>query len=114
MFHNTIPFASYSPFEELFGGALHYLVRLSLSAPYSVSKFTIGKVKLMLAGLLNGNKFDVAVCDFLSASLNFSIKSYATVLFQHNVESALETASSARIELVTESLPTRSDQNAPL
>jgi glycosyltransferase involved in cell wall biosynthesis len=90
MFHNTIPFASYSPLEELFGGTLHYLLRLPLSAPYSVSKFTVGKVKLMLADWLNGKKFDVAVCDFLSASLNFSTKLHTpTVLFQHNVENVL-------------------------
>ena len=90
MFHNTIPLASYSHVEELFGGTLHYLLRLPLSAPYAVSKFTVGKVKWMLADWLNGKKFDVAVCDFLSASLNFSTKlDTPTVLFQHNVESAL-------------------------
>src|SRR5439155_5687316 len=35
-------------------------------------------------------RFEVAVCDFLSASLNFPVKlEIPTVLFQHNVESIL-------------------------
>jgi glycosyltransferase involved in cell wall biosynthesis len=40
--------------------------------------------------LVNGDRFDVAVCDFLAASLNFPRSSGTpTLLFQHNVESAL-------------------------
>ena len=69
---------------------LDYLWRLPKSAPYAVSKFTHPKVAKALAMKLSGNYFDVAVCDFLSASLNFpQTLRTPTVLFQHNVESSL-------------------------
>jgi glycosyltransferase involved in cell wall biosynthesis len=43
-----------------------------------------------VASSLREKKFDVAVCDFLSASLNFpETLATPTILFQHNVESAL-------------------------
>jgi glycosyltransferase involved in cell wall biosynthesis len=48
------------------------------------------KVKRLLADWAVERRFDVAVCDFLSASLNFPrALATPTVLFQHNVESAL-------------------------
>lgn len=67
-----------------------YLRRLRSRAPYAVTKFTSRKVQSKIAPLLSANRFDVAVCDFLAASLNFpgSLKT-PTVLFQHNVESSL-------------------------
>ena len=70
--------------------SLAYLGRLFQSAPFAVSKFTHRDVQNVLALWLEENRFDVAVCDFLSASLNFPRKlSTPTVLFQHNVESVL-------------------------
>ncbi len=70
--------------------ALDYLRRLTRAAPYSVTKFTSREVQSKVATLLTGGRFDVAVCDFLAASLNFpSVLETPTVLFQHNVESAL-------------------------
>lgn len=76
------------------GNALAQLVdylRLILQpAPFAVSKFTHPDVKRALASAMNSRNFDVAVCDFLSASLNFpAALSIPTVLFQHNVESSL-------------------------
>jgi polysaccharide biosynthesis protein PslH len=69
---------------------LDYLRRIAQSAPYAVSKFTHAKVARTVAGWLSSKRFDVAVCDFLSASLNFPRKLITpTVLFQHNVESSL-------------------------
>lgn len=69
---------------------LDYLRRLPSRAPYSVTKFTSGKVRRMIADWMRERRFDVAVCDFLSASLNFPrVLETPTVLFQHNVESAL-------------------------
>ena len=70
--------------------SLDYL-RLSFrSAPFAVSKFTHPKVKRCVASAMDAKRFDVAVCDFLSASLNFpDVLAIPTVLFQHNVESAL-------------------------
>lgn len=67
-----------------------YLGRMFHSAPFAVSKFTHADVRLAVASHLIGRRFDVAVCDFLSASLNFPEHlATPTVLFQHNVESAL-------------------------
>jgi glycosyltransferase involved in cell wall biosynthesis len=70
--------------------SLDYVRRVFQPAPFAVSKFTHPDVKRLIATGLAGNKFDVAVCDFLSASLNFPENLCTpTVLFQHNVETAL-------------------------
>ncbi len=70
--------------------ALDYLRRLPNSAPYAVTKFTDRRVVETLRDWLPANRFDVAVCDFLSASLNFPDQlPLPCVLFQHNVESSL-------------------------
>jgi glycosyltransferase involved in cell wall biosynthesis len=69
---------------------LDYLGRLFQPAPFAVSKFTHACVQRVVASWLRENKFDVAVCDFLAASRNFPEDlDTPTVLFQHNVESAL-------------------------
>jgi glycosyltransferase involved in cell wall biosynthesis len=69
---------------------LDYLRHLFSRAPYAVTKFTASEVRHLLAGWIDERRFDLAVCDFLAASLNFP-RELATpsVLFQHNVESAL-------------------------
>ncbi len=70
--------------------SLDYLGHLFQLAPFAVSKFTHADVQRVVASWLRENKFDVAVCDFLSASRNFPENlAIPTVLFQHNVESAL-------------------------
>jgi polysaccharide biosynthesis protein PslH len=70
--------------------ALDYVGRVFQQTPFAVSKFTHPKVQREVAVCLTEGKFDVAVCDFLSASRNFPDKlETPTVLFQHNVESAL-------------------------
>jgi polysaccharide biosynthesis protein PslH len=72
--------------------ALDYLRRLPNAAPYAVSKFSDAAVMQTLRQWLPGNRYDVAVCDFLSASLNFpGTLPVPCVLFQHNVESSLWT-----------------------
>lgn len=69
---------------------LDYLYRLPRLAPYAVSKFTHPAVQATVARSLSSGRFDVAVCDFLSASLNFPAKlATPCVLFQHNVETSL-------------------------
>ena len=69
---------------------LDYLYRLTWRAPYAVSKFTDKKVKRLLAEWIPQNKFDVAICDFLSSTLNFPRDlATPTLLFQHNVECVL-------------------------
>ncbi len=70
--------------------SVDYLWRLWQPEPFAVSKFTDPAVRRTLAAWLGAEKFDVAVCDFLSASLNFPRTSATpVVLFQHNVETAL-------------------------
>jgi glycosyltransferase involved in cell wall biosynthesis len=79
-----------APDSTTFERGLDYLRRLPSRAPYSVTKFSSPEVRHLLKEWLGENRFDLAVCDFLSASLNFpaALKT-PTVLFQHNVESAL-------------------------
>jgi len=70
--------------------SLDYLRLILHPAPFAVSKFTHPKVKRTVSDWIGARKFDVAVCDFLSASLNFpATLATPTVLFQHNVETAL-------------------------
>jgi glycosyltransferase involved in cell wall biosynthesis len=69
---------------------LDYLRRLTWSAPYAVSKFTAPQVRKILKEWIPERRFDVAVCDFLSSTLNFPENlATPTALFQHNVESVL-------------------------
>jgi glycosyltransferase involved in cell wall biosynthesis len=76
--------------ESTFGQTVNYLKHLPSTAPYAVTKFTSTKVRSLISEWDEQQRFDVLVCDFLSASLNF-VPSLRTpvVLFQHNVESAL-------------------------
>jgi glycosyltransferase involved in cell wall biosynthesis len=75
-----------TPLEQV----LDYLRRLPRSAPHAVSKFTHPAVTKTIQGWMEEGRFEVAVCDFLSASLNFPQNLLTpTVLFQHNVESSL-------------------------
>ncbi len=76
--------------SNLLASGLDYLRRLPSPAPYAVTKFTSPKVQSKIAAALSEERFDVAVCDFLAASLNFpAVLQAPTVLFQHNVESSL-------------------------
>lgn len=70
--------------------ALDYAGKLLRRAPYAVTKFTSRAVRRLVADLDASRQFDVSVCDFLSASLNFPERPHtSSVLFQHNVESIL-------------------------
>ena len=70
--------------------SIDYILRLPSAAPYAVRKFTHPKVCDAVAQRLQGGSAEVAVCDFLSASLNFpEVSPTPVVLFQHNVESML-------------------------
>jgi polysaccharide biosynthesis protein PslH len=69
---------------------LDYLRRLPRRAPYAVSKFTAAQVQNLLNEWIPQHRFDVAVCDFLSSTLNFPENlATPTALFQHNVETVL-------------------------
>ena len=72
------------------GTALHYAARFPSAVPYAVSKFTSPAARRLIQQWMVQNRFDVMVCDFLSATLTFPARlSTPTALFQHNVESAL-------------------------
>jgi glycosyltransferase involved in cell wall biosynthesis len=73
-----------------FAQSADYLRRVFQPAPFAVSKFTHPSVRETVSSWLSAGRFDVAICDFLSASLNFPNRlETPSVLFQHNVETAL-------------------------
>ena len=78
--------------RELSGAArgLDYLARLGARTPYAVSRFADAKVQKQLRTWFREPRFDVAVCDFLDAAVNFPGRlNIPSVLFQHNVESEI-------------------------
>jgi glycosyltransferase involved in cell wall biosynthesis len=76
--------------ESTIAQSIDYILRLPSAAPYAVKKFTHPAVRREVARRLSDGSADVAVCDFLSASLNFPEASPTpVVLFQHNVETML-------------------------
>ena len=78
--------------RELAGAArgLDYLAHLSAQSPYAVSRFAHAPVQKQLQTWFRERRFDVAVCDFLDAAVNFpGSLSIPSVLFQHNVESEI-------------------------
>ena len=78
--------------RELSGAArgLDYLAHLSAQPPYAVSRFAHAKVQKQLQSWFREQRFDVAVCDFLDAAVNFpGSLNIPSVLFQHNVESEI-------------------------
>ncbi|MCU1295987.1 MAG: hypothetical protein JWO91_265 [Acidobacteriaceae bacterium] len=69
---------------------LDYLSHLPMSAPYAVSRFACPIVRQKLQVWFEEKRFDVAVCDFLDAAVNFPEKlTIPSVLFQHNVEAEI-------------------------
>jgi polysaccharide biosynthesis protein PslH len=76
--------------EGALAQSLDYALRLPSASPYAVRKFTDPRVRQEVVRRLSSDSLDVAVCDFLSASLNFPESLAApVVLFQHNVETML-------------------------
>jgi glycosyltransferase involved in cell wall biosynthesis len=78
--------------RELSGAArgVDYLSHLSAHSPYAVSRFADAKVRKQLHAWFREQRFDVAVCDFLDAAVNFpGSLNIPSVLFQHNVESQI-------------------------
>jgi len=76
--------------QSLLGRGLDYFVRLPMRAPYAVSRFKAVAVQERLQSWFDEMGFDVAVCDFLDAAVNFPTRlAIPTVLFQHNVESEI-------------------------
>jgi len=67
--------------------SLDYVSHLRHQAPYAVSRFASNPVQKQIRKWYEENTFDVAICDFLDAAVNFPRQlSIPTALFQHNVE----------------------------
>jgi polysaccharide biosynthesis protein PslH len=67
-----------------------YLAHLGAQPPYAVSRFADDRVQKQLQDWFREQRFDVAVCDFLDAAINFPPRlNIPSVLFQHNVESEI-------------------------
>jgi polysaccharide biosynthesis protein PslH len=76
--------------ESKFSRVGNYLRQLGHRAPFAVSRFQCAKVQRTIESLLRGETFDIAVCDFLDAAINFpSALPIAAAVFQHNVESEI-------------------------
>lgn len=70
--------------------ALDYARRLPLPRPYAVERFASAEVRATLSRWFQERAFDIAVCDFLDAAVNFPNElRIPSVLFQHNVESEI-------------------------
>ena len=69
---------------------LDYAKRMPSGVPYAVSRFESAPIKKTLQSWFEEGRFDVAVCDFLDAAVNFPRQmNVLSVLFQHNVESEI-------------------------
>src|SRR6267154_904404 len=69
---------------------LDYLLHLTAEPPYAVSRFADARVRKKIQNWFRDQNFDVAVCDFLDAAVNFPGRlNLPSVLFQHNVESEI-------------------------
>jgi glycosyltransferase involved in cell wall biosynthesis len=72
------------------GRGMDYVGRLASSLPYAVGRFACKAVQQKLQGFFDQHTFDVAICDFLDAAVNFPEHlSTTSVLFQHNVETEI-------------------------
>jgi len=70
--------------------AFDYLFHLGTASPYAISRFACYQVQDQLRTWFREDRFDVAVCDFLDAAVNFPGRlRIPCALFQHNVESEI-------------------------
>jgi glycosyltransferase involved in cell wall biosynthesis len=75
---------------RIFNRGLEYVLSLPGDAPYAVRRFASAVVREKIAHWYGRSSFDVVICDFLDAAVNFPRKlTIPSVLFQHNVESEI-------------------------
>src|SRR6202790_4180550 len=78
--------------RELTGVArgFDYFLLLAADPPSAASRFSHARVRKQIQSWYRTQRFDVAVCDFLDAAVNFPGRlNLPSVLFQHNVESEI-------------------------
>jgi len=69
---------------------LDYAAHLGADVPYAVIRFADARVRQQIEAWFCEQRFDVAVCDFLDAAVNFPERlRIPSMLFQHNVESEI-------------------------
>jgi glycosyltransferase involved in cell wall biosynthesis len=67
-----------------------YIRHIPSKLPYAVRRFACIRVREELNNSFVQHRFDIAVCDFLDAAINFpATLSVPSVLFQHNIESEI-------------------------
>jgi glycosyltransferase involved in cell wall biosynthesis len=89
-FPGSLPIWTAAPDSSTLARLFHYLYCFSSGAPFAIRKFTDRAAGKKIAQLIQQEKFDGVVCDFLAASLTFPVSLWGkTILFQHNVETVL-------------------------
>jgi polysaccharide biosynthesis protein PslH len=72
------------------GRGIDYVGHLASPLPFAVGRFACKAVQQKLQEFFDKRRFDVAICDFLDAAVNFPDQlSTLSVLFQHNVETEI-------------------------
>lgn len=70
--------------------SVDYLAHLPSPHPYAVGRFGCPEVRAQIRTWYDEGRFDVAICDFLDAAINFPRElTMPSILFQHNVESEI-------------------------
>jgi glycosyltransferase involved in cell wall biosynthesis len=78
------------PAKYSFGYHLDYLWRMFSPAPFTVHKTGIPSVRRQIQQMLQTERFELVVCDFLSATLSLPKETPCPlVLFAHNVETMI-------------------------
>ena len=89
-FAGALPMWTAAPDSSTLERLFHYLYCFPSGAPFAIRKFADRSAGKKIAQLVDREKFDAIVCDFLAPSLTFPKHLWGrTILFQHNVETVL-------------------------
>jgi glycosyltransferase involved in cell wall biosynthesis len=89
-FPESLPIWTAAPDSNTLARLFHYLYCFPSGVPFAIRKFTDRAAEEKIAQLIQDEKFDAVVCDFLAPSLTFPAQLWGkTILFQHNVETVL-------------------------
>lgn len=89
-FPNAVCLGTGKPELASFGRVVDYMRHLPAPTPYAISRFACPTVERQLAQSYEKQAFEIVICDFLDAAVNFpAALTIPTVLFQHNVESEI-------------------------